>query len=429
MKVSDRINGIVIGCVAIAFVGLVIIQTRWLNQTIAINKQIFQQKVDLISDAIGVEFNKHKSSYNKQLLNRDGEFDKHIRTIIDTVMLRYNLETDYAYGLYRHAPSQEGLFYFVKGSQVDSKMTLPIECNLTKPREYGWTNLSCSREYDDAHSFHMATFFPRKDQYIFSQVKNGFIISVLFIVILVSCFAYTFITIRKQKRLSEIKNDFINNLTHEFKTPIFSIGVATRILKGSKELTSSSQHARSLEVIDMETSRLRNQVDKVLQIAMLDSGNFKLEQKPVDIHVLIAKSSKVFELVIEETRGNLQLDLRAARKFIVGDELHLSNVLYNLLDNSIKYSSGPPEIVISTFDTKDSVGISVRDNGIGMKKEVQQLIFDKFYRASTGDIHSVKGFGLGLSYVKGIVEAHKGLITLTSEQNKGSDFTFYLPAT
>ncbi|GAB5524105.1 MAG: hypothetical protein Roseis2KO_19770 [Roseivirga sp.] len=253
-------------------------------------------------------------------------------------------------------------------------------------------------------------------------------VTILLLLVLVLAFAYTVITINRQKKLSELKNDFINNLTHEFKTPIFSISLASGLLKKSEKIKESDKLMKYAELIDNEGQRLKSQVDKVLQMALIDSGNFKLEKKQLDLHELISKVAKNFELVVSERDGLLELDLHARRHIIVADETHLNNIIYNLLDNAVKYTDKKPEITVSTTDSDKGIELKIRDNGIGIGEDVQKFIFDKFYRAESGNLHNVKGFGLGLSYVKSVIDAHKGRIRLDSKRDKGSEFSIFLPA-
>lgn len=252
-------------------------------------------------------------------------------------------------------------------------------------------------------------------------------VSFILILIIIGAFAFTIYTINKQKKLSDLKRDFINNLTHEFKTPIFSISLAAKSLLKSKELAQSETLVKYTEIIGSESNRLKNQVDKIMQMALIDSGNLTLEKKQLDLHDLIRKVAENLKMMVDDKNGSIKLNLVATKYLVLADETHLKNIVYNLMDNALKYSRDIPEIEIKTEDHKDGVVFSVKDNGIGMEKEQQKFIFDQFYRAQKGDVHDVKGFGLGLSYVKSIVEAHKGNVALKSVLNQGSEFTVYLP--
>ncbi|MGF1670905.1 MAG: sensor histidine kinase, partial [Balneolaceae bacterium] len=273
----------------------------------------------------------------------------------------------------------------------------------------------------------ISLYFPGEREYVARQIMFLLVLSILFILMVCAGFGYVILTINRQKKLSELKNDFINNLTHEFKTPIFSISLASKLLGRSEEINSSEKLNKYLNLIHNENNRLRTQVDKVLQMALIDSGNFHLNRKEVDIHAIIEQVCDAFSVMIEEKEGSIRLQLGAENKLLYADEAHLANLIYNLVDNGIKYSSGPPDITVATADTNEGLCLVIKDKGIGMDEHIQKHVFDKFYRARNGDLHEVKGFGLGLSYVKSIVKAHKGLIRLNSTKNAGSEFIITLP--
>ena len=268
---------------------------------------------------------------------------------------------------------------------------------------------------------------PNKATIAYSSATEMMIFTVLLVSLVSGAFFYMIFTINRQKKVSEIKNDFINNLTHEFKTPIFSISLAANALKEPKVREDPQRLEKYVGLIEHEGKRLKNQVDKILQMALIDSGNLTVERKLVDLHELIRKEADHFKVLVEDRGGALRLNLESNKSIVMGDETHLRNIIYNLLDNAQKYSEEDPQIDVITSDDEGGLTISIRDNGIGIDDEVQKFVFDKFYRAPTGNIHNVKGFGLGLSYVKSIVEAHSGWIKLKSAFHKGSEFTIYLP--
>ncbi len=251
--------------------------------------------------------------------------------------------------------------------------------------------------------------------------------SFVIILLILAAFWYTIYTIRKQKRLSDLKRDFINNLTHEFKTPIFSISLAANALKSQKEVTPSPALTSYADVIMTESRRLKTQVEKILQTALLESGNINLEKNEIDLHDIVTSVAKRFDVINQENKGKITLKLEASNSKIIGDETHLNNVLFNLIDNGIKYSDNAPDITITTCDDPIGLLLTVQDRGIGIDKNTQKHIFEQFYRGQKGDVHDVKGFGLGLSYVKKIVEYHKGKVHLKSTPGEGSEFLIYLP--
>ena len=268
--------------------------------------------------------------------------------------------------------------------------------------------------------------FPEKTSFILGKMWVAMASSLLLVTIVIFCFFFAINALIRQKKLSEMKNDFINNMTHEFKTPISTVSLAVQALQ-DKDLNRNEQIVdRYLGVIKEENSRLGKQVEKVLQIATLDKKDFKLTLTEINVNEIIEKVVENIALQIEEKKGSITLSLDSNHQ-ILADEVHLSNIMLNLLDNAIKYSSGSPEINIRTEDIAEGVKILIRDNGIGISKEAQSRVFDKFYRVPTGNLHNVKGFGLGLSYVKTMVEAHGGKVSVKSELNKGSEFQVILP--
>ncbi|KAB2859867.1 MAG: HAMP domain-containing histidine kinase [Flavobacteriales bacterium] len=276
----------------------------------------------------------------------------------------------------------------------------------------------------DGHYF--GVYFPSKRTYIMNEM-GIWVFSSSIILIIVIFFAYTINVILKQKRLSEIKNDFINNITHEFKTPISTISLSAEVLMQPNIVNEPERLKNYANIIKDENNRLKNQVDKVLQLATLEIDKLKLENEPIDIHELIHESVKSFEVIIEHQEGKITTYLGAKKTQLIGDKVHISNILYNLIDNAIKYSPNNPRIEISTENYFSGIEITVKDNGIGIPKEHQKHIFEKFYRVPTGNVHNVKGFGLGLNYIKTIVEAYNGKIKLISKENEGTTFIVKLP--
>jgi len=357
---------------------------------------------------------------------------KELKTKIDSVFSIHNLEIDYEIkGL---ISGNTRCFYY----QTDSaKAANPWIDLVVNGDDDNHSLCLCGPDVGMSHGQHGAGQYTAFDISIgypnqmeaFVSVNGKFLkITVLFLLIVILAFAYTVITINKQKKLSALKNDFINNLTHEFKTPIFSISLASGLLKKSDEVKQSERLTRYADLIDDEGQRLKSQVDKILQMALIDSGNFKLDKKSVDIHELIRRVAGSFELIVNDRNGTLNLHLDARNSVIVADETHLNNIIYNLLDNAVKYTEEEPEITVTTIDSEKGVMLKIKDNGIGMGEEVQKFVFDKFYRAESGNLHNVKGFGLGLSYVKSVIDAHRGKIGLNSKKNKGSEFSIFLPA-
>jgi two-component system, OmpR family, phosphate regulon sensor histidine kinase PhoR len=286
-------------------------------------------------------------------------------------------------------------------------------------------NLAPANKFIDPE--YLIVYFPRQDTAIYKQMWGFFVISVIVISFLI--FSFYFITANnlKQKKLSVIKNDFISNMTHEFKTPISTISLASEMLSDETISQTPEKQRRYIRMIRDENKRLSVLVESILQTSILDKGEFRLKLSEVDIHEIIQNAISNTHLLIDQQKGSVHTFLKAQRFRLLADKVHLTNIIFNLIDNAIKYSREKPEISISTFNTSEGIMIQVKDNGIGISKENQRKIFDKFYRVPTGNVHNVKGFGLGLSYVLAVVLKHNGTISVNSEVGKGSTFNVHLP--
>ncbi len=270
--------------------------------------------------------------------------------------------------------------------------------------------------------------FPDMNSYIFSSVYF-MIPSVIFTIVLLITFIFTIVVIFRQKRYSEIKNDFINNMTHELKTPISSISLAAQMLNDNSVTKSPAMMKHLGGVIGDETKRLRFLVEKVLQMSMFDKKKAVFKKKELDLNEIVENVAHSFTLRVEHTGGKIYVDIEAIDSKIYVDEVHFSNVLFNLMDNAVKYRKPdqPVDIYMKTWNDDTHLYVSVKDTGLGIKKEDMKKVFEKFYRVHTGNVHDVKGFGLGLAYVKKIVDLHKGEISINSEYGKGTTFTIKLP--
>ena len=270
--------------------------------------------------------------------------------------------------------------------------------------------------------------FPSMEDYIFSSVRF-MIPSVIFTLVLLVTFVFTIYIIFRQKKLTEIKNDFINNMTHEFKTPISTISLAAQMLQDPAVGKSPAMFQHISGVINDETKRLRFQVEKVLQMSMFERQKATLKMKEINANELIAGVVKTFALKVEKNNGSIMTELNADSPWVFVDEMHFTNVIFNLLDNAVKYKKADGELLLSvrTWNESGKFYISIQDNGIGIKKDNLKRIFDKFYRVHTGNLHDVKGFGLGLAYVKKIILDHKGSIRAESDLNVGTKFIIVLP--
>ena len=274
----------------------------------------------------------------------------------------------------------------------------------------------------------LKVYFPTKRDFVYTEV-SFFMPSLIFTFILLVTFIYTFANLFRQKKLSEMKNDFINNMTHELKTPVSTISLAAQMLRDVSITKSPEVFKHVTGVINDETKRLSFQVEKVLQMSLFDKQKTTLKIKEADVNDIVVNVANTHALKVEKFEGKLDIDLQADNTLVNIDEMHFTNVLFNLLDNALKYKKDdvPPILMIRTRNEGNRIIISVEDNGIGMKKEDVKKIFDKFYRVTTGNLHDVKGFGLGLAYVKKIVTDLNGTIRAESELNKGTKFIISLP--
>ncbi len=346
-----------------------------------------------------------------------------LRDILRQELTNHGINISYHYGLLSTASNG-----FVI---VDDRYVVET----SEPRESlpGYTNLYNSKYF--VHLFPNETpapgrlmiHFPTRSEFVGRSVLPNLIGALVFTGIILICFGYTIFVIFNQKKLSEMKNDFINNMTHEFKTPIATISLAADSISSPMISGDAEKVRRFAGIIKQENKRMNSQVEKVLQMALIDRREFSLNLGSVNLHEVIQQALTNFSIRVEQRNGTIQGELNAANPVIQGDLTHVSNIINNLLDNADKYSPESPEITVMTRDVKGGVEVIVQDKGIGMNKEARKHIFDKFYRVHTGNVHDVKGFGLGLSYVKAIITAHKGSIDVKSEPGKGSSFTLFFP--
>lgn len=368
---------------------------------------------------------KFKSKYpsqNELLENIDKDMlDKYLKSELESK----NIDLHYEYGVY----SNEFKSYFIENGSYIATIG-----DTTKSSNVAAMNLLIKAEYkiplfdDDLYSpGHLNIYFPGKKSFLWSNVIGILMSSILFTGLILFCFAYTIWVIVHQKKISEIKTDFINNMTHEFKTPIATISLASDSIISPTIIENQDKIKRFIGIIKQENQRMLNQVEKVLQMAQIDKENIELKFNSINLHEIIQDAVINTELKIQSKGGSITANFNATHPIIQADGTHISSIINNLLDNAEKYSPEEPHINIETQDIKGGITFSVSDNGLGMSKDVLKMIFEKFYRVHTGNLHDIKGFGLGLSYVKAMVEAHHGWIKVDSELGKGSTFTIFLP--
>jgi two-component system phosphate regulon sensor histidine kinase PhoR len=341
---------------------------------------------------------------------------KAIDTLIKQAFINLTKETPYVYSVYSIRKQRFILQKNKSGSYCsDYKQTTDFQYQSSL---YPNSKEDIAKIYID---------FPTKGHYLWSTIGFNIITTILFTGIVIACFFYTILVIWRQKKLSEMKSDFLSNMTHEFKTPIATISIATDTISHWIKKEKPEKALRFVNIIKEENRRMNSQVGKVLQMARIDKKEFRLNAEPIDVHEVITSAAEKMALQVEAKGGKIELELNASKAEIEADETHFTNIIHNLLDNANKYSPNEPHIVIRSFDTSGGIRLEVADNGLGISKDARKHIFDKFYRVPTGNIHDIKGFGLGLSYVQAIVTAHAGNIDVQSTLGKGSTFSVVFP--
>jgi len=322
------------------------------------------------------------------------------------------LETKYEFGVY--SPSRNKLIIEKTGRYSLNLLESPFRYLLFPADIFSPQNM-------------LMVYFPNEKSYLISRIWVILAVSVFLIITIIFSFTYVISTVFKQKKISEIKNDFINNMTHEFKTPISTISLACQALGDKDVAKNPAVYETYLSIIDEENNRLSGMAERILQSARLQKGEIILKNESIHINNIIIDAIKKVNLQVEKKGGKITLNNQTEEPLIEADRVHITNIIFNLLDNAIKYTPWAPIISITTRNIKNGILISIKDNGIGINKSDQKKVFEKLYRVPTGNVHNVKGFGLGLSYVKSVVEKHKGKITLESEPKKGSIFSVFLP--
>ena len=422
---NRRIIIFTIIAMTIALIGLMGIQIYWIQSASAIKEANFRrsvneamvkvvQKVERLEKSKAMITNQYESmlNFNRHLPYENFLTAEALDSLINLQLNAREVDTRFEYCIYK--PERQE---FLMERSPDFRKEL-----IERGRAFVLfqADIYTSPEY-------LLVYFPHEKQFLLTELWGMLLISIILIIVIVYSFTYTIATIFRQKRLSEMKNDFINNMTHEFKTPISTISLACEALS-DKELRGSGELLDSyLSMISEENKRLAGMAEKILQTALIDKGQLKMNKEQIDLHEIITDVIKNLRIQVEIKDGEIKRRLKATRSVIEGDKVHVTNLVYNLLDNANKYSPKKPVIRIITENAGNGIVMTIEDNGIGIGKNEQKKIFDKLYRVPTGNIHEVRGFGLGLNYVKAIVEEHHGKITLESEVNKGSKFKVFLP--
>ncbi len=393
---------------AFAAVFLVVIQFFQTRRTVSINDNMFNIGVShAMDDVIGQL--KGESSDGATIPVRFQELDQ----LISDALLLNGIDIHPVVGLYDE--SQHSFLY-----SSDSRHEAELE---ESPYRYGFQP---SDMLTNSQLFIILDF---PSAQLFLQRNSGLLgyMSLFLVLIIIVLFFISLRTISNQHKLDQMKNEFISNMTHEIKTPLATIGLACEMLQDESISQDNESRHNFVGIINDENQRMRVLVETILQSAKMSKKNFRINPKEVDVHQIIDKVSKSFRLTLTNRGGTIETDLQAAPPVIEADELHLTNLVYNLIDNAIKYSTEAPHITVTTATTPGHLVLKIADQGIGISKEDQKHVFEKFYRVSTGNVHNVKGFGIGLNYVAEVVRLHHGHISLESELGKGSTFIITLP--
>ncbi|MEB2785240.1 sensor histidine kinase [Algoriphagus persicinus] len=424
--VRDHIYVITI-MISISLTGLLFVQYNLIKLEVNIQKRQFDKEIDevLLDMHHRIEDDEEISNKLIQLIgDKVPVFERdsleeymvyEIRTFTDSILRNHELGfLDYDFAFYHRVEDTIAFTSAVNPHQPDYQKYA---------FKAGWR----IREVYGKGVFRFGLLFHNQSLYVVYQIFSILIITTLFILILLGSFFSTFMVLHRQKQLSQLKNDFINNLTHELKTPIFASSILYKIIKEKRHKLSEGELDHHLFLLEKENHLLKIKVEKVLELSVLEHENPGLNLKEIDLHAIIAQKAEIYSIIIHERDGVLNCNLQAENFLIQGDYMHIGNIIDNLLDNAIKYSDKIPEIQITTHNHTDGIQLIISDHGIGVESTDLPFIFDKFFRVSQGNLHQTRGFGLGLSYVKMMTELHGGTLTFESKIGKGSTVTLQFP--
>jgi two-component system phosphate regulon sensor histidine kinase PhoR len=424
-------NYLFIALSSVALVIVLIIQVNWILQTARVKEQLFNEKANLVlsKTAEALAFDTVTCRNLEVCVGRNETHT--IDSLFTYYMNFYNFHIRYSFEVKTNGVSANKEMDFVNGypdkqgnyyKSIDkSGLT-----NKSHPEQAGCYKKSLE---DAVHKkgLELKLLLPGKEQFIREEMGTMFITSVILILAVFILSWRTTLSLMREKKISEHTTDFLNNMTHEFKTPLTNIALAGKMIIKDSNHRQDDKIKHYSEIILEENEKLRLQVEQVLSMTALERGEIPLQKTELDLHELIRASLKCISIQIENKEGDVTLKLDADKHVVTGDKIHLTNALCNLVDNAIKYAKEKPEVSIQTVDHNEHIQVVISDKGIGIEKEYQKKVFDKFFRVPTGDVHDVKGFGLGLAYTKKIIELHGGSIELESEKGKGTIFTITLP--
>ena len=411
----------------VSIVGIIITQVYWVRRAFDLKERQFDQTVQVILQDVAEKI----ADYNKSSLPSanvvtqvsSNYYIVHINDVIDANLLehylkvafeKHQIKADCEYGIYDCTTDK-----MVYGNYMSFANQFSLDKAKTELPKW------------DKFTYYFGVYFPNRATYLASEMEI-WVFSSLILLVVVVFFGYTLFAIFQQKRLAEIQKDFINNMTHEFKTPISTIAISAEVLANPNIVENPARLQNYVSIIKNENVRLKNQVERVLQLAKVEQKEIELRKEKIELNEFIREATAGFSLKLKEGKiaekgGELKYVFEAQNTEIKVDKVHFTNVLYNLLDNAIKYCDKKPEIAIKTKNEGNFLLLTIQDNGIGIPKEFQKRIFEKFFRVPTGNLHDVKGFGIGLNYVKSIIKAHKWKINIESRVGEGSAFVLQIP--
>ncbi|MGF1532808.1 MAG: sensor histidine kinase [Bernardetiaceae bacterium] len=416
MNKNQRLYAL-IGIAAFSLLGLVAVQVHWIQTGVQLKEAQFDHRVNMALHQVGRELARRLPSCSELRQGLAVETVCADLPAPDYALLDSLLMAQFAY---RHI---EADYQFFVVNRTLEKTQVPVLNTDWQQTPYR----GCLDSVLEAKGWDLRICFPNKEEVIWAGLAGMLVLSVVFIGLVIGCFALTIYTILRQKKLSQMTTDFINNMTHELKTPIATVSLASRMLQREKVLQMPEKITHYARIIEQENTKLTEQVEQVLQMARLERGQLRIQPERLDLHAVLVQAIEVMNLQVQSRGGYIHFYPEATSQKIQADPMHLRNIFLNLLDNANKYSPEAPQITARTRNTSSGIEVQISDQGIGMSKDKQKHAFEKFYRAHTGNIHDVKGFGLGLAYVKLMTEAHNGTVRLQSEAGVGTTFTLFFP--
>ena len=438
-----KVFPLIIILISLSLIGIIIIQVNWFKNQLLVQQDRFFDKVNNVSRSVAEDLSKQVTANPYNLNKRNG-----LQLFPDNLSFNFIRPSTISDKLSAAEVNNKILKAFNKENLKNIHYEFAITSNAGNFELEMQSEHFIQESLDTIHFYrevtpiipasngsfdgllpyeHLFIIIPHFKTQVWQSLSWMILFSILFTAIIIAAFFITVKTLLNQKKMSEIKSDFINNMTHEFKTPLATISLAVDALKNEKVYTDATKWQYFNNIIKEENKRMNKHVETILQAALMEKQEFKLNLIPTHLHELLHKVTENFQLQLQEKNGKLEYLLNASNDIVDADETHFSNLISNLVDNAIKYSKENLIIKIVTHSTQKHIVLQIQDNGIGMNKETVKRVFEKFYRAHTGNLHNVKGFGLGMSYVKSIVDEHKGKIKVESTLGKGSTFTLEFP--